>query len=225
MNTRMRYAPSSPPRVLLDARAPLLSAEGEVHPYFQLREVQDLNASMASSPRPVRWRRSQISLSGRRWAAYEPPNVLLEAHVRLERLIPTSASAGWIQAAEGLRRASTLNTVNLCESGTSSRRCSATSICSVSTESCMRSGRSSRPVSEGTRTIRRRCGGVDVCPRSIHATASRSKRCSGRGFRHRNPLDVELATGAHRQTVFVDSPSEQRLKPARRGCGCGVTET
>jgi hypothetical protein len=45
-----------------------------------------------------------------------------------------------------------------------------------------------------------------------------------RGFRHRSPLDAALATGADRQTVLIDSFSEQRLKLARRGCACRVTE-
>jgi Pyrimidine dimer DNA glycosylase len=45
-----------------------------------------------------------------------------------------------------------------------------------------------------------------------------------RGFRHRSPLDAVLATGAKRQTVYVDSPHEQHLKLARRGCSCRVSE-
>jgi hypothetical protein len=43
-----------------------------------------------------------------------------------------------------------------------------------------------------------------------------------RGFRHASPLDAALATGARRQTDFVDEPSDQHLKLRGRGCGCRV---
>ena len=44
-----------------------------------------------------------------------------------------------------------------------------------------------------------------------------------RGFRHASPLDRHLATGAVRQTEFVDPPAAQRARLAERGCGCRVT--
>ena len=43
-----------------------------------------------------------------------------------------------------------------------------------------------------------------------------------RGFRHRSPLDAELASGSDRQTVCVTTPDEQREQLARRGCACRV---
>jgi hypothetical protein len=43
-----------------------------------------------------------------------------------------------------------------------------------------------------------------------------------RGFRHRSPLESALANGEQQQTEFVDSPNEQRLKLARRGCSCRI---
>jgi hypothetical protein len=46
---------------------------------------------------------------------------------------------------------------------------------------------------------------------------------SRRGFRHLSPLAPELATGLKRQTEYVDSPDEQRLKLARKGCACRVS--
>jgi putative hemolysin len=42
-----------------------------------------------------------------------------------------------------------------------------------------------------------------------------------RGFRHASPLDRRVATGAARQTVFVDSREAQLARLAARGCGCG----
>ena len=45
-----------------------------------------------------------------------------------------------------------------------------------------------------------------------------------RGFRHASPLDRRLATGAARQTEFVDPPEAQRARLAARGCDCRVAE-
>jgi len=41
-----------------------------------------------------------------------------------------------------------------------------------------------------------------------------------RGFSHRSPLDVELATGDSSQPELVDPLSVQRDRLRRRGCGC-----
>jgi hypothetical protein len=45
-----------------------------------------------------------------------------------------------------------------------------------------------------------------------------------RGFRHMSPLDAGLATGARRQTVYVDPPERQRERLARTGCTCRVSQ-
>lgn len=44
-----------------------------------------------------------------------------------------------------------------------------------------------------------------------------------RGYRHRSPLDLELATGSDRQEAYVDSPAEQRRLLASKPCGCPRT--
>jgi hypothetical protein len=41
-----------------------------------------------------------------------------------------------------------------------------------------------------------------------------------RGFRHASPLDERLATGAARQTEFVDSIESQQARLAQKGCAC-----
>lgn len=43
-----------------------------------------------------------------------------------------------------------------------------------------------------------------------------------RGYKHRSPLSVELATGDDRQTQFVDSPAEQMRILRAKGCACKV---
>jgi hypothetical protein len=41
-----------------------------------------------------------------------------------------------------------------------------------------------------------------------------------RGYRHKSPLDPELATGAKQQDTYVDSPEEQVRILRDRGCDC-----
>jgi hypothetical protein len=43
---------------------------------------------------------------------------------------------------------------------------------------------------------------------------------TGRGYRHRSPLDERLATGAAVQRSFVDSPAAQRRILIAKGCAC-----
>jgi hypothetical protein len=43
-----------------------------------------------------------------------------------------------------------------------------------------------------------------------------------RGYRHKSPLDAELADGEDRQTDLVDSIQEQVLALREKGCGCDV---
>ncbi|MDD5340692.1 MAG: pyrimidine dimer DNA glycosylase/endonuclease V [Candidatus ainarchaeum sp.] len=43
-----------------------------------------------------------------------------------------------------------------------------------------------------------------------------------RGYIHRSPLDKRLARGAAVQTVFVDTPANQRAILRRKRCGCRI---
>jgi hypothetical protein len=43
---------------------------------------------------------------------------------------------------------------------------------------------------------------------------------SRRGYGHRSPLDVTLATGEALQTVFLDSPDMQVRILREKGCDC-----
>jgi hypothetical protein len=43
-----------------------------------------------------------------------------------------------------------------------------------------------------------------------------------RGFAHRSPLDMELATGADVQTEFVDSPERQLTLLRAKLCACPI---
>ena len=43
-----------------------------------------------------------------------------------------------------------------------------------------------------------------------------------RGYKHRSPLDVRLASGEKEQTDFVDSPKKQAIILRKKGCGCKV---
>jgi hypothetical protein len=93
----------------------------------------------------------------------------------------------------------------------------ATSICSASTESCTRSGRSLRQANEAyanhPETVRWR--GRLAALYARHDEQVKEMRV--RGFNHLSPLDARLATGAAVQTQLVDV---QRRRLATRGCGC-----
>jgi len=46
---------------------------------------------------------------------------------------------------------------------------------------------------------------------------------AGRGYRHRSPLDPELATGSGIQDIMIDSIEEQHRILCRKGCDCRVS--
>jgi len=45
-----------------------------------------------------------------------------------------------------------------------------------------------------------------------------------RGYRHHSRLDLALATGSRKQSVFIDSPARQREILRKKGCACQVAE-
>lgn len=48
------------------------------------------------------------------------------------------------------------------------------------------------------------------------------KEMTRRGYRHRSPLDGQLATGEAAQEEYTDSPQKQRRILKERGCGCRI---
>jgi hypothetical protein len=58
---------------------------------------------------------------------------------------------------------------------------------------------------------------------ALHARHDRQvEEMHRRGFRHLSPLDANLAKGARRQTVLLDSIEAQRTRLANAGCSCRI---